>query len=408
MSDNFMDDMNDSTDFFDNLRKQVTDENRHAQYQKKSSKSTTGIWLGVLIGTLVAAIIAYGVFGSFISKKDDSQIPVVKKDVADIKVRPDSPGGMNIPDQDKLVYNRITTNTTEEGETVERIMPRAKRPTVVNSGEIISADAASGIKPVDTSNLPTPTTIEDLMKSVDEANVNKRDDKKPTGPFSKFSEMDIKGLHNLEKTNKAANKPKKIAKVIDTTPSKTTVNDALQIHRPERIEIPIKNIEKQKAIAIEKPAKRVKTVAAKTVDKITNHKTVITPSTPHKTTKVAQKPTPKTVPKSKIKSITKPSALSELIAKTSTPSAKPTKLTGWGVQLLASKSKAAVEKSWKTISKKHSVLAGVPHGIVKANLGKKGVYYRLRAGSYRTKAEADRLCKALKARKQDCMVVQNK
>lgn len=400
-NNNFMDDMDDSAEFFENLRKQVTDENRQAKFSEpKSSNNITIIWLSVLVGTLLAAIIAYGVFGSLISGEDDSNIPVVRKDVADIKIRPDTPGGMNIPDQDKLVYNRLNADEAANGEAVERIMPRAQRPSALDSSDnIISADADTNIKPVDTQALPTPTSIEDLMKSVDEEDTNKRAEETKTEPFTKFADIKV---GKIETTPKPEHK--ELAKVEDkiitpvpvlVTPKKTAnINkpEVVTIKKPKKIEIPTKNIEEQ--------AKKVKTVAAKTIDK-----------------NVAQKaaPKPKVKPKSSIKSVTKPkstqTALNDLIAKTSSvtkATTKVTKLNGWGVQLLSSKSKSAVEKSWKQISKKHSALKGVPHNIVRANLGSKGVYYRLRVGSYSAKSSASKLCKSLKARKQDCMVVKNK
>ena len=77
----------------------------------------------------------------------------------------------------------------------------------------------------------------------------------------------------------------------------------------------------------------------------------------------------------------------------------------WSVQLMSSPNKPAVEKSWLTLSKKYSLLKNLPHEVEKADLGAKGVFYRLKAGSLPTKTEATALCGKLKALGGSCFVV---
>ena len=76
----------------------------------------------------------------------------------------------------------------------------------------------------------------------------------------------------------------------------------------------------------------------------------------------------------------------------------------WQVQLMSSNNKAAVEKSWKSLSKKYNVLAKQPYEIEEADLGAKGVFYRLKAGAFKTKPEADSLCNDIKALGGTCIV----
>jgi len=44
-------------------------------------------------------------------------------------------------------------------------------------------------------------------------------------------------------------------------------------------------------------------------------------------------------------------------------------------------------------------------GIVRADLGTRGVYFRLRAGPLKDRAAADALCRKLAGRKVGCIVV---
>lgn len=76
----------------------------------------------------------------------------------------------------------------------------------------------------------------------------------------------------------------------------------------------------------------------------------------------------------------------------------------WQVQLMSSNNKSAVEKSWASLTKKYTVLAKQPYEIEKADLGAKGIYYRLKAGAFKTKPEADTLCNDVKALGGTCIV----
>jgi len=57
---------------------------------------------------------------------DDSGIRLIKADLGPVKVRPISPGGMAVPDRDKLVYDRMQGNG--ERPRVERLLPAPETP----------------------------------------------------------------------------------------------------------------------------------------------------------------------------------------------------------------------------------------------------------------------------------------
>lgn len=78
----------------------------------------------------------------------------------------------------------------------------------------------------------------------------------------------------------------------------------------------------------------------------------------------------------------------------------------WRVQLFSSSDKAKVEKTWKTILKKHKgLLSDTPMTIEKADIAGKGTFYRLKVGEFSTKQRATTLCQKLKKQKQDCFPV---
>lgn len=78
----------------------------------------------------------------------------------------------------------------------------------------------------------------------------------------------------------------------------------------------------------------------------------------------------------------------------------------WQVQLMSSPNKAAAQKSWAEMSGKYDMLKNQPHDIAEADLGAKGIFYRLRVGAFATKAQADAFCSRLKAAGGNCFTAQ--
>ena len=76
----------------------------------------------------------------------------------------------------------------------------------------------------------------------------------------------------------------------------------------------------------------------------------------------------------------------------------------WQVQLMASTNRKAVENSWSSLSKKYPVLKNHGYEIETADLGAKGIFYRLQAGSFADRSGADALCKGIKAAGGSCIV----
>jgi hypothetical protein len=77
-------------------------------------------------------------------------------------------------------------------------------------------------------------------------------------------------------------------------------------------------------------------------------------------------------------------------------------------QLAAFKSQHEAEQSWQNLASKHrDVLGGVGHNIEKADLGDKGIFYRLRVGPFTNKEDAGSFCRSMSSRSQGCFVVSN-
>lgn len=74
------------------------------------------------------------------------------------------------------------------------------------------------------------------------------------------------------------------------------------------------------------------------------------------------------------------------------------------VQLGAFRAADDAAKAWNDFRSRHSTLAALEHRIEEADLGAKGIYFRLQAGAFKTRSEARSLCARLKADRLDCMI----
>jgi cell division septation protein DedD len=78
---------------------------------------------------------------------------------------------------------------------------------------------------------------------------------------------------------------------------------------------------------------------------------------------------------------------------------------GFVVQLISIRSRDRARPAWAKLQKAHPALLGNRElSIQKADLGDRGVYYRVRAGFFAERASASDFCNALKTRGQDCLV----
>jgi hypothetical protein len=79
---------------------------------------------------------------------------------------------------------------------------------------------------------------------------------------------------------------------------------------------------------------------------------------------------------------------------------------GFWVQLASNPSPSASRAAWAALISRHAdLLERQPHAINRADLGRKGVYYRLQLGPYPNLAQAKRICASLRAKQVNCLLM---
>lgn len=98
-------------------------------------------------------------------------------------------------------------------------------------------------------------------------------------------------------------------------------------------------------------------------------------------------------------------ATTAAVAESTPPAAAPASGGAFVVQIMALREEAAARSAWDALQAKHgAILGGHALDIERADLGEKGVFYRVRAAGFDTKAAAQSACTSLKSAGQDCMV----
>lgn len=127
--------------------------------------------------TIVLLVVAGGAGWYFIGDQlqnwfpgnSGTGVPFIRADETPVKVRPKNPGGMNVPNRDKLIYGRLR-GAGSSPPPVERLMPLAEKPLPVPKPKPSSSPVAKNSK-----------ASADMTKSL-EAAVSSLKVKQPTVP----------------------------------------------------------------------------------------------------------------------------------------------------------------------------------------------------------------------------------
>jgi tetratricopeptide (TPR) repeat protein len=90
------------------------------------------------------------------------------------------------------------------------------------------------------------------------------------------------------------------------------------------------------------------------------------------------------------------------VAADAQPAAQP--VTGWSVQIASASTEDAAWSTWKKMQAKHKALVSKEPVVVRADLGTKGVFYRVRLVGFGTQSDANSECASLKSKGVKCYI----
>lgn len=301
----------DGDDYLSEFRQKIATQKQEILEERRQDlhRARNG-FIGTLTGILAAGIIGWVLILPRFSNPATEEIPVIRRPLTPVKVQPAEPGGMEILNQDKSIYNLVEKKETT-GTKVESLLPQPETPKM----PIIVPE-------------PEPESSQETLSETEEAE----------------NSLPMGGIDDLI--------------------------DAVQTNSSEKITIPVKPKELKLDV------------------------------------KVADKPAPKEEVQPKITVLeSTPVNKQNDENKTKQPENKPAQSGVWQVQLMASSNRGGLETGWKILIKKHPFLKNLPHEI-ESPTGSDVVMYRLKAGNFKDRAEADALCAKIKAAGSGCLVRQ--
>ena len=138
-------DDNKNDDFLNEFRQKISDQSDEIiEERREELKRSKSIFLGITGGIVLAGIVGWMILAPQYRTEKDKEILVIRRPQTAIRVQPNEPGGMEIPNQDKSVYNIIEK---KEDNGVENLLPPPESPKLP---EIVAQEATSPSVPQDT------------------------------------------------------------------------------------------------------------------------------------------------------------------------------------------------------------------------------------------------------------------
>lgn len=306
----------------------------------------------VFVGLMVAGGAAgwYLLGDRFKSAETGGDVPIVRADITPIKVRPENPGGMDVPNRDKTIYEQLGPADAREGK-VERLLPPPEEPKEPVTAPPAPEPQVTTAPPAASMSPPPPPAAPD-----------------PTAPPPRS--------------------PRALMPAAPT-PAPAPATPPVTKPAPPVIE-PVKQGALQPAPPSQ-PVGKVDTIGMRTQEPAP------APVAPVAEAKPEPAPQPKVEPP--------PAPKPEPVAAPK-PAPAPAAKGDYQVQTGAVRSRAAAETEWKRQQKAHAdLLGGLSLQVVEVDIPGKGLYYRIRAAGVASEAAAKDLCAKLTAHKLPCLVV---
>lgn len=123
-----LEDDNKDDDFLDEFRQKLGNQSLENFEEKKNEiNRSKNVFIGAVSGIALAAVVGWFVLSPRYANLEDTDLPVIRRPQSAVKVQPAEPGGMEILNQDKSVYN-IIEKKADNTPAVENLLPPPEEP----------------------------------------------------------------------------------------------------------------------------------------------------------------------------------------------------------------------------------------------------------------------------------------
>ncbi len=194
MFQDFSDD-NKGDDFLNEFRQKIADQpSVNIEEKRNEMRRSKSVFIGAVSGVALAGIVGYFILAPQYADNANVEIPVIRRPQTAVKVQPSEPGGMEILNQDKSVYDIIERKDNEPK--TENLLPPPEQPKIP---EVMAAQPLpqEETKPVllASNQLKTNDIVpEKVVGSVSVASVEETAPAKTSAPTGDAPEVKVIGL----------------------------------------------------------------------------------------------------------------------------------------------------------------------------------------------------------------------
>jgi hypothetical protein len=359
---------------------------------------------GLLVAGIVGGVALVGAIGAFalsFGTGSSSDVPVlVRADETPIKVKPENPGGVTVPNQDSKVYDSVAGGEATVDASQEKLVTTTEEPvSIAPDTADMAADAELPLNPdsemdgaADADGEQTGLDAAPAPKSEDRVEQATADDKTAPDEVAAVAPRKVRTLVvKPDGSLVPSGEAEVAAPAADATADETgAVQDEAQEADAAPMEDPV--------VSVESPEAQTTTGAVAPVAEA--------PAPEASAPAEATASTPASAPVAPARPAAQPAAAAGDAKPDKVAAIDPAPLPAgtWSVQIASQPTAESAQATWKDLARRYaSVIGDRQPSIVKAEVAGKGTFWRVRipAGS---RNEAVSLCESYKSAGGNCFV----
>lgn len=220
---------NKGDDFLNEFRQKIADQSSASLEERRNElKRSKSVFIGAVSGVALAGVVGWFILAPQYADNGNVEIPVIRRPQTAVKVQPSEPGGMEILNQDKSVYDIIEKKDNEP--VVENLLPPPEQPKLP---EIVASETLPQPEPVAVNTVGSQLQTNDIApeKNIGAAPVQAAKETAPapvavsqTGDAPEVKVIGLKEVVEQENAKTAVNNvvsvPAKAPEIVQAVPQK--------------------------------------------------------------------------------------------------------------------------------------------------------------------------------------------
>jgi len=226
MFQDFPDD-NKNDDFLNEFRQKIADQSSTGIEERRNElKRSKSVFIGAVSGVALAGVVGWFILAPQYADNGNVEIPVIRRPQTAVKVQPSEPGGMEILNQDKTVYDIIEKKDNEP--VVENLLPPPEQPRLPEIAPSVPAPLQEPVAVQTTDNVLKTNDVAPV-KAVETVTAKAVQEAVPSAAVPQVAELPetkvigLKEVVNQENNKTAADVvtvPAKVPEIVQTAPKK--------------------------------------------------------------------------------------------------------------------------------------------------------------------------------------------